>query len=289
MSFAIFADSSCNLPRNLQERYQIQIIPFSYEQEGQLVPCPQYPDEFDGKTYYDYLRNGGRVSTSLLSAGQLVECLSPTLARGEDVLAFVLSSGISGTYGSALQAVALLEEAYPGRRVLVVDSLGAGLGVGKLAVAGAQYRTQGLSLQETYDTLLKDRDVLCQFFTVDDLKFLKRTGRISGVTATFGTMLQIKPILRGDEEGHIVTLSKTRGRKKAITELAELYRKRAVHPENQSVFISHGDCPEDAQTLARLVEEIAKPKELVICLHEPLTGAHVGPGMLALFFFGDGR
>ncbi len=289
MSFAIFADSSCNLPRNLQERYQIQIIPFSYEQEGQLVPCPQYPDAFDGKTYYDYLRNGGRVSTSLLSAGQLVECLSPALARGEDVLAFVLSSGISGTYGSALQAAELLEDAYPGRRVLVVDSLGAGLGVGKLAVAGAEYRMQGLSLQETYDALLKDRDVLCQFFTVDDLKFLKRTGRISGVTATFGTMLQIKPILRGDEEGHIVTLSKTRGRKKAISELAELYRKRAVHPENQSVFISHGDCPEDAQTLARLVEEIAKPKELVICLHEPLTGAHVGPGMLALFFFGDGR
>ena len=289
MSFAIFADSSCNLPRNLQERYQIQIIPFSYEQEGQLVPCPQYPDAFDGKTYYDYLRNGGRVSTSLLSVGQLVECLSPALARGEDVLAFVLSSGISGTYGSALQAAELLEDAYPGRRVLVVDSLGAGLGVGKLAVAGAEYRIQGLSLQETYDALLKDRDVLCQFFTVDDLKFLKRTGRISGVTATFGTMLQIKPILRGDEEGHIVTLSKTRGRKKAISELAELYRKRAVHPENQSVFISHGDCPEDAQTLARLVEEIAKPKELVICLHEPLTGAHVGPGMLALFFFGDGR
>ncbi len=289
MSFAIFADSSCNLPRNLQERYQIQIIPFSYEQEGRLVPCPQYPDAFDGKTYYDYLRNGGRVSTSLLSVGQLVECLSPTLEQGEDVMVFVLSSGISGTYDSALQASELLEDAFPDRVVLVIDSLGAGLGVGKLAVAAAECRARGLSIIETYSAVMNDRDVLCQFFTVDDLKFLKRTGRISGVTATFGTMLQIKPILRGDEEGHIVTLSKTRGRKKAISELAELYRKRAVHPENQSVFISHGDCPEDAQTLARLVEEIAKPKELVICLHEPLTGAHVGPGMLALFFFGDGR
>ncbi len=289
MSFAIFADSSCNLPRSLQERYEIQIISFSYEQAGELIPCPLYPDEFDGKTYYDYLRSGGRVSTSLLSAGQLMDCLSPTLAGGLDALVFVLSSGISGTYGSALQAAQMLEEAFPGRRVLVLDSLGAGLGVGKLAVTGAQYRQQGLSLQETYAALLRDRDVLCQFFTVDDLNFLKRTGRISGVTATFGTMLQIKPILRGDEEGHIVTLSKARGRKKAINELAELYRRRAVCPEEQQVFISHGDCLEDAEALARMVEDIAKPKELVICLHEPLTGAHVGPGMLALFFFGDGR
>lgn len=289
MAFAIFADSSCNLPRQWQEDCRIQVIPFTYEQEGKLILCPDDPDEFDGKTYYDYLRNGGKVSTSLLSVGQFVDALSPTLAQGLDALVLVLSSGISGTYGSACQAAKLLEEEHPGRRVLVVDSLGAGLGVGKLAVSCAQYRRQGLTLQQTYEAILRDRDVLCQFFTVDDLNFLRRTGRVSGVTAVVGTMLQIKPILRGNEEGHIVTLSKIRGRKKALGELAELYRRRVVSPETQTVFISHGDCLEDARTLAGMVHHIARPKELVICLHEPLTGAHVGPGMLALFFYGDGR
>lgn len=289
MPFIIFADSSCNLPRSLQERYDIQIIPFTYEKDGELVPCPRYPDEFDGKTYYDDLRAGSQVRTSLLSAGQIMEVLAPTLAGGRDALVLTLSSGISGTYGSALHAAELLEAEYPGRRVLVLDSLGAGLGVGALAVSCAKYRQRGMSIQAAYDAVLKDRDVLCQFFTVDDLNFLKRTGRISGATAIVGTMLQIKPILRGDEEGHIVAMSKSRGRKKAISELIELYRKRIKSPQTQTVFISHGDCPEDAEALAKAVMDIAPPQELVVCLHEPLTGAHVGPGMLAIFFFSDGR
>jgi len=130
---------------------------------------------------------------------------------------------------------------------------------------------------------------LLQFFTVDDLNFLKRTGRVSGATAAIGTVLNIKPLLWGDTTGHIVALQKCRGRKKAIDAIVELYRTKATHPENQRIAISHGDCLEEAELLAKKICEICQPKELIICPHEPFTGAHVGPGMLALFFFGEHR
>lgn len=289
MSFAIFSDSSCNLPRAQAEAFAVQIIPFAYEKEGQLVDCPMYPDVFDGKAYYDYLRNKGMVKTSLLPVGQLVDAFRPTLEAGQDVLYLTMSSGISGTVGSALQAAALLAEELPERKVRVLDSLGAGLGIGLLVGRASDYRKQGLSLEEAVAALEEDRANLCEFFTVDDLMFLRRTGRVSGAAATLGTMLQLKPLLRGDESGHITVFQKTRGRKKAIATLAELYGKRVVHPERQRVFISHGDCPEDAEALARLVRETAAPGELIVSLHEPLTGAHVGPGMLALFFLSNGR
>lgn len=146
-----------------------------------------------------------------------------------------------------------------------------------------------MSLEETYAALEQDRSNLCEFFTVDDLMFLRRTGRVSGVAATLGTMLQLKPLLRGDETGHITVFHKVRGRKRAVDALAELYRKRVRRPEEQRVYLSHGDCLEEAERLARMVREAAPPKELIVSLHEPLTGAHVGPGMLALFFLGDGR
>lgn len=289
MSFAIFSDSSCNLPQAQAEAFGVRIIPFAYEKEGHLVDCPMYPDIFDGKAYYDYLRNKGMVKTSLLPVGQLVDAFRPALEAGQDILYLTMSSGISGTVGSALQAAALLEEELPERKVRVLDSLGAGLGIGLLVGRASDYRNQGLRLEETVAALEKDRANLCEFFTVDDLMFLRRTGRVSGAAATLGTMLQLKPLLRGDESGHITVFQKTRGRKKAIATLAELYGKRAVHPETQRVFISHGDCLEEAEALARLVRETAAPKELIVSLHEPLTGAHVGPGMLALFFLSSGR
>ena len=130
---------------------------------------------------------------------------------------------------------------------------------------------------------------LLQYFTVDDLNFLKRTGRVSGATAAIGTVLNIKPLLWGDETGHNVALSKCRGRKKAIEAIVDLYRTRAIDPENQMIAITHGDCLEEARILAEKVCAVAQPRELIIVPHEPFTGSHVGPGMLAVFFFGNGR
>lgn len=289
MSFAIFSDPSCNLPRAQLEEFQVQIIPASYEREGKLLPCPRYPEEFDGREYYNYLRNKGVVKTSLIPAGQMEDAFRPVLAGGKDVLYITLSSGISGTVVAGFQAAQALAEEFPERQVRVLDSMGAGFGIGLLLGRASDYQKAGLSLAETYTLVERDRDNLCEFFTVDDLMFLRRTGRLSGVTATLGTMLQLKPLLRGDESGHITVFNKVRGRKRAVETLAGLYRKRVCRPETQRVYISHGDCPEEAEQLAQMVRDIAQPKELIVCLHEPLTGAHVGPGMLALFFLSEGR
>lgn len=289
MSFAIFSDPSCNLPGAQLEEFQVQIIPASYEREGKLIPCPRYPEEFDGREYYNYLRNKGVVKTSLIPAGQMENAFRPVLAGGKDVLYITLSSGISGTVAAGFQAAQALAEEFPERQVRVLDSMGAGFGIGLLLGRASDYQKAGLSLAETYTLVERDRDNLCEFFTVDDLMFLRRTGRLSGVTATLGTMLQLKPLLRGDESGHITVFNKVRGRKRAVETLAGLYRKRVCRPETQRVYISHGDCPEEAEQLAQMVRDIAQPKELIVCLHEPLTGAHVGPGMLALFFLSEGR
>ena len=167
--------------------------------------------------------------------------------------------------------------------------LGAGFGPGLLSCRAADLRNEGKSAQEAGEILDDEVKHLLQIFTVDDLNFLKRTGRVSGATATSGTILNIKPLLWGDPTGHIVALSKCRGRKKAIEAIVEIYRTRGIDVQNQRVAISHGDCLEEAQLLADKICEICKPKELIICPHEPFTGAHVGPGMLALFFFGEER
>ena len=289
MSYTLFVDSGSNLPARKLRELDIHVIPFSFEMDGVLSQCPEYPDGFDGHLYYTRLREGASVKTSLINTDTFYQRFLPEIQAGRDVMYVGISSGISGTIQAATLAAQELMEQYPERHVQIVDSMGAGLGTGLVACKAADYRNDGLSVEQAAIKLAYDRDNLCEYFTVDDLMFLRRTGRVSGVTATIGTMLQIKPMLRGDENGKIVVCGKIRGRKRAITELAEVYARKAVNPERQRVAISHGDCLEEAQRLAERLREIAPPKELILSIHEPLTGAHVGPGMLAVFFFGSGR
>ena len=289
MSYTLFVDSGSNLPARKLQELSIRVVPFHYELDGKLIRCPDYPDGFDGHSYYDRLRAGAVVKTSLINSSDFYDAFRPEVAAGSDVMYVGLSSGISGTVQSANLAAEQLMEEFPDRRVRIVDSMGAGLGAGLLACKAADYRDEGLDIDQAAIKLNYDRENLCEYFTVDDLMFLKRTGRVSGVTAAIGSMLQIKPMLRGDESGKIVVCGKIRGRKRAIAELTEIYAKKAVNPAAQRVAISHGDCLEEAQKLADKIREIASPRELILSMHEPLTGAHVGPGMLALFFFGDGR
>lgn len=289
MSYTLFVDSGSNLPARKLQELEIHVIPFTYEMDGVLSQCPEYPDGFDGHHYYERLKAGAEVKTSLINSDTFYHSFLPEIEAGRDVMYVGISSGISGTIQSALLAAQMLAEEYPDRQVQVVDSMGAGLGTGILACKAADYRNEGLTAAQAAAKLRYDREHLCEYFTVDDLMFLKRTGRVSGVTATIGTMLQIKPMLRGDEEGKIVVCGKIRGRKRAISELSGIYAKKVVGTAHQRVAISHGDCLEEAQKLAEQIREIATPKELILSMHEPLTGAHVGPGMLAVFFFGDGR
>lgn len=289
MSFTIFTDGCSNLPGALLVQLNIRVLPCSYELDGVPGTYNGDIDSFDSHSYYDKLRQGSVMKTSLLNTHLFLTHFRPELQQGQDVIYVGMSSGISGTIQAARIAAAELTDEFPDRTVRIVDSLGAGFGPGLLACRASDLRNEGKNAAETADILDREVVQLLQFFTVDDLNFLKRTGRVSGATAAIGTVLNIKPLLWGDPTGHIVALKKCRGRRKAIDEILELYRSRAVHPETQRVAISHGDCLEDAQALAVRIREICEPKELILCPHEPFTGAHVGPGMLALFFFGECR
>lgn len=289
MSFTVFTDGCSNLPTHLLTELDIRVLPCSYVLDGVPGIYDGDIDAFDTHGFYDKLRSGSVLKTSLLNTHLFLTHFRPELKVGKDVVYVGMSSGISGTIQAARIAAEELSEEFPGRTVRVVDSLGAGFGPGLLACRASDLRQEGKSAAEAADILDKEVMQLLQLFTVDDLNFLKRTGRVSGATAAIGTVLNIKPLLWGDPTGHIVALKKCRGRKKAIDEIVELYRTRAIHPENQRIAISHGDCPEEAALLAKRVCEICRPRELIICPHEPFTGAHVGPGMLALFFFGESR
>jgi len=289
MSYTVFTDGCSNLPGYLLRELDIRVLPCSYTFDGEPGVFDGDLDNFDSHGYYNKLRTGSVMKTSLLNSQLFIDHFRPVLEMGQDVVYVGLSSGVSGTLQSAKIAAEELMEAFPGRTVRVVDSLGAGFGPGLLSCRAADLRNEGKSAQEAGEILDDEVKHLLQIFTVDDLNFLKRTGRVSGATATIGTILNIKPLLWGDPTGHIVALSKCRGRKKAIEAIVEIYRTRGIDVQNQRVAISHGDCLEEAQLLADKICEICKPKELIICPHEPFTGAHVGPGMLALFFFGEER
>ena len=289
MSFVVFTDGCSNLPGSVLQRRQIRTLPFTYTINDQQIVYNGDIDTFDAHAHYELLRAGELIRTSLANTQQFMDHFRPVLEAGNDVIYIGMSSGISGTYQASSIAAAELNEEFPERRVRTVDSLGAGLGTGLLTILAADLRDEGKTVDEAADTLDQKRMDLCEFFTVDDLMFLRRTGRLSTTGALVGTMLGIKPILRGDEEGHIVVCHKCRGRKKAVDTLAQLYQDRVIDAASQCVAISHGDCPEEAQALAERICAIAQPKELIFCPHEPVTGSHVGPGMLAVFFFGKGR
>lgn len=289
MSYTVFTDACSNLPGRILRELSICVLPCSYVMDGVPGVYDGDMDALDSHEYYDKLRNGSELKTSLINSQLFTDHFRPELEQGRDVVYVGLSSGVSGTLQAARIAAMELEEEFPDRTVAVVDSLGASLGPGLLACRAADLRNEGRTAAEAKAVLDEEVPKLLQFFTVDDLNFLKRTGRVSGATAAIGTVLNIKPLLWGDPTGHIVAKAKYRGRKKVIDAIVELYATMAVDPENRRVAISHGDCPEEAQALADRISAIGKPRDLIICPHEPFTGAHVGPGMLGLYFFGTER
>ncbi len=289
MSFVVFTDGCSNLPGDKIRDLDIHLLPCSYTADGVPGTYTGELDTFDAHTYYDQLRAGSTIKTSLLNTHLFLTHFRPVVEGGQDVVYVGMSSGISGTIQAAKMAAEELEEEFPERSVCIVDSLGAGFGPGLLTCRACDLRNEGRTAKETAAILDDEKMRLCEYFTVDDLNCLKRTGRVSGATAMIATVLNIKPLLYGDNEGHIVSCAKLRGRKKALDAIVEKYRAKVVDAQNQRVAISHGDVPEEAQELARRICEIATPKELIIAPHEPFTGAHVGPGMLALFFMGDSR
>ena len=242
--------------------------------------------EFDGRGFYDALRRGASVQTSMVTPDAAQKGMEPYLINGEDVLYVGLSSGVSGTcWGVGLVARELAEK-YPERKIRVLDTRGASLGEGLIVLAAAKLAAEGRVIEEIVVRCEELCGKMRQHFMVDDLKFLRKGGRISGSAALAGTLLQIKPILQGDEEGKIVQLAKVRGRKAGMEELVALYD-QMVEDRSAPVGISHASSPADALHIATRLRQVGCTGEILTVCHEPVTGAHVGPGMLAVYFYSE--
>ena len=286
--FRIVTDTSSNLPTAYLQAENITVIPFTFHTESGEQSCMDTAS-FDAKAFYTAMRNGEKVTTSQIPPQRFVDNIRPMLENGEDVLFVSMSSGISGSYASSKIAANQLAEEFPERKILTVDTYSASLAEGIVVMRAVECRKEGLSIDETYQILRALRHRIAQIFTVGDLRYLKRTGRLSNLEAAVGTVLQIKPLLKGDPQGKIVCFAKVRGRQRAIEEMAKRYEELVVSPETQTVCISHADCEADAQILASMLRRSKAPKDILIVDYEPVTGSHVGPGALALFFMGSSR
>lgn len=286
MDFQIITDSCCDFPTPMYGQLGLTYAPLSVEFRGNT-----FDDKNDDslKDMYAGLRAGEVAKTSAVNPSRWSQAMEKALAAGKDVLVLAFSSGLSTTYQSAVIAAEELKDAYPDRRIQVIDTLCASMGQGLLVWYACKKRDEGLSLDEVAQWVLDNRPHLCHWFTVDDLMYLKRGGRISAATALVGTMLQIKPLLHVDDEGHLINMTKTRGRKAAIDAMVKKAQELGAGYDNSTMFISHGDCLSDAEYLSRQLKEKCGVKDVVISYVGAVIGSHSGPGTLALFFLGSHR
>lgn len=287
--YVILTESSSDISLKIAADNDIQVMPMDFILEGKSYAHYADSREMDVKAFYQKLRDGAVVTTAAENVEDYMTWVKPLLEQGKDVLLVVFSSGLSSTFSTANVALAELREQYPHRKTLAVDSLCASAGEALLAYYAAQNRAKGMSIEENAQWLEDNKLHLAHWFTVDDLMFLKRGGRVSSATALVGTMLSIKPVLHVDDEGHLINVGKARGRKASMKALADKAAETGVDLSNQVIFISHGDCLDDAQWLAQEVRDRFHPVDVVISDIGPVIGAHSGPGTLALYFMATHR
>ena len=281
----LFTDTSANLPVSIIREYGIEVVPFSYTVNGKEVPYSAETD-FNGKAFYEAMRAGAEVKASRINVSDFIAAFEQWIAKGDAVIYVGMSGGISGTAHSAKLAAEELLEKYPAAKIAAIDTYAASLGEGFLVIETAKMIERGdpfLKIVKKIELLRKN---MCQFFTVDDLAYLRKGGRISGAAAVVGTILNIKPILRGDENGKIVLCGKIRGFNKSMEALANKYDE-LVFDKTADVGIAHADNPEGAQRLEDILRAKGFSGELLKVVYEPVTGSHVGPGTIALFFMGE--
>lgn len=287
--FVILTDSSADLGEEMVRKLDVQVVPLGFVLDGQVYH--DYPDnrDMDPHAFYERLRKGDAATTNAVNTAQYTEALEPLLQAGKDVLILAFSSGLSATYNASRLAVEELSAQYPDRRLYTVDTLCASLGQGLLVWYATRQRDLGHSIEEVRDWVEEHKLNLCHQFTVDDLYFLKRGGRVSAATALVGSMLHIKPVLHVDSEGHLINIDKVRGRQASLKALVDRMEETAIDPGSLTVFISHGDCLEDAQAVAEMVKKRFGVDEIYINYVGPVIGAHSGPGTVALFYIGTER
>lgn len=280
----LFTDTSANLPLQLIRKYGIQVIPFAYTVDDVSADYSAETD-FDGPAFYNAMRAGADVKTCLINMGKFNDAFEPELKAGNDIIYIGMSGGISSTASVAAITAGELRERYPQRKILSFDTYAASLGEGLMVLKAAEMIRQRQDFEAISEMLFALRPNMCQYFTVDDLKYLRKGGRISGAAAVIGSVLHIKPILQGDDTGHIILCGKVRGRKNALGHLAEKYDELCADKSGQ-IGIAHAD---DEAGTAYLIEKLREKGFTGDCLtvcYEPVTGSHVGPGTIALFYPG---
>jgi len=287
LNYVIVTDSCSDLPKALAEEYGIHVLQLEVRYENGEIKSN---DEIDYADYFARLRAKEKITTSAVNMETFSACFEKILKEGKDILYLAFSSALSATYKAATLAAEDLAEKYPDRKILVVDTKCAALGEGLLAVLVAEKcNKEGLDIDAAYAYALETVPKLCHQFTVDDLFFLKRGGRVSAATAVVGTMLAIKPIMHVDDEGRLIKVSTTRGRKNSIAELFNRMKATFLENESQKVFIGHSDCYDDAVLLRDMIKEAYPSCEVLIDYVGAVISAHSGPGTLALFHLGTER
>jgi DegV family protein with EDD domain len=287
--YVIVTDSSCDLKAKMADELELVVAPLSFSLGGK-----EYRNYLDGREipigeFYARIRAGDACTTSAVNVDAFIQAMEPILKSGRDVLNIAFSSGLSNTYNAAKIACDELAGKYPARIVRAVDTLAASMGQGMLVYYAVQKKREGMTILELSEWLEENKLRLCHWFTVDDLQFLRRGGRISGATALIGGMMNIKPVLHVDNEGHLISMGKVRGRRASLNALVDHMEEDAVNPHDQVVFLSNGDSREDAEYVAAEVKRRMGVCEVVIGDVGPVIGAHSGPGTMALFFFGKHR
>ena len=283
MSYRIFVESSADLSPALRAEYKIDLVPMQFSKDGQEYNCEETPIS----EFYQMMRNGAHMTTSAANISVYTEAFEPVLKAGADILMVAFSSGLSSSCNNARLAAEELQASYPDRKIIVVDSLCASMGHGLLAYHVAKKRDEGAAIEEAASYCEELIPHLCHSYTVDTLKYLHRGGRVSTTVAIAGAVLGIKPVMFMNDEGKLVACGKVRGRKASLEDLADKLKTHAIDAENQTVFISHGDCIDDAKALADMLKPYVK--EIVIGDIGPLIGSHSGPGTVALFYVGTHR
>ena len=285
--YIIFTDSCCDIKPELLQQWGVPYanMTFSFDGEGK-----EYINtDITNKEFYDRMRQGACAKTAAINADTFARAFTPILEEGKDILYVAFSSGLSTTVNSAHMAVEDLKDQYPNRKIVIVDTLAASAGGGLMVYMAVAKKNEGASLEENAAYIESLTPQHCIWFTVDDLEYLKRGGRVSPLVAFAGGVLGIKPVLQMDSEGHLIKVSTTRGRKKAIEALADKYAELSYEEKNTPVFISHAECEEDAKLLADLLLQRYGVEVTLITEIGPVIGSHAGPSTLAIFFIGKHR
>lgn len=284
--YIITVNSTVDLPKEWLKERNVPVLPLRYTIDGET-----YVDMegLSSKDFFQKLREGKMAVTTQMNPEQAKEALEPFLKEGKDILHLAFSSGLSGTYNSIRIAAEELQEEYPERKVIVIDTLCACLGEGLLLYYALKLQNEGKSIDETVQWVEENKLHICHNVTVDDLNHLQRGGRVSKTAAVLGTMVQIKPIIYLNDQGCLQVIGKERGRKKSIHKIVDMAVKQSEGYDNEIVMITHGDCLEDAEYLASLVREKMGIENILIHNIGTVIGSHTGPGVLAVFCMGDKR